>query len=89
MKIYELTPGMYDHVKSFYGKAQVIEEDNGTKSLKSYNTIVCRLTPKGEIVRTWGGYSVTSMRHINTFLSLFNIPGGGKAWWDKLEVKEG
>lgn len=48
MKMYELIPGRYDRVKSFYGKARVIEKDNGEK--------------------------------------VFNIPGGGKSWWDSLKI---
>lgn len=86
MKMYELIPGRYDRVKSFYGKARVIEKDNGEKVLQSYNTEVCKITSNGEFVRMWSGYSVTTMRHINAFLELFNIPGGGKSWWDSLEV---
>ena len=36
MRKYELTPT--DGRKSFYGKAVVIVEDNGTETLYSYNT---------------------------------------------------
>lgn len=57
MKTYELSPGKFDRVKSFYGKAKIIEKDSGEKILQSYNTI-----------------------------ELFNIPGGGKSWWDSLEI---
>ena len=66
MKIYDL-PVMQGREKSFYGKAKVIEEDNGEKVLQSYNTRVCRITSSGEFVRMWSGYSVTTMRHINNF----------------------
>lgn len=31
MKMYELSPGKFDRVKSFYGKAKIIEKDNGEK----------------------------------------------------------
>lgn len=34
----------------------------------------------------WTVDSVTTMRHINSFLRFVGIPGGGKAWWDKQEV---
>lgn len=80
MRTYELTPT--DRRKSFYGKARVIEKDNGEKVLQSYNTEVCKITSGGEFVRMWGGYSATTMRHVNSFLDCFGIPGGGKAWWD-------
>lgn len=36
MKVYELTPASYDRVKSYYGKAKVIELDNGEMVLQSY-----------------------------------------------------
>lgn len=83
MRIYELTPGGYDHAKSFYGKAKVIEED-GETLLQSYDTIVCKITAGNRFVRLWSGYSVTTMRHINAFVEMFGIPGGGKKWWDNL-----
>ena len=84
MKVYELRP--VDNRKSFYGKAKVIEKDNGEKVLQSYNTEVCKITSGGEFVRLWGGYSVTTMRHINSFLQLVGIAGGGKAWWDAQKI---
>lgn len=87
MKMYELIPGRYDNVKSFYGKAKVIEKENGEKVLQSYNTEVCKITSGGEFVRTWSGYSVTTMRHINAFLELFSVPGGGKSWWNAQPVE--
>lgn len=86
MKTYELRPGKFDKVKSFYGKARVIEKDNGEKVLQSYNTEVCKITPEGEFIRLWGGYSLTTMRHINAFIELYNISGGDKSWWDSLEM---
>lgn len=86
MKKYELLPGQYDGAKSFYRKAVVIEKDNGEKVLQSYDTEVCKIDSNGEFIRLWSGYSLTTMRHINAFLELFGIPGGGKAWWDSLEV---
>ena len=86
MKKYELLPGQYDRVKSFYRKAVVIETDNGETVLQSYDTEVCKIDSNGEFIRLWSGYSLTTMRHINAFLELFGIPGGGKKWWDSLEV---
>lgn len=32
MKMYELSPGKFDRVKSFYGKAKIIEKDSGEKN---------------------------------------------------------
>lgn len=87
MRIYELTPGGYDRAKSFYGKAKVIEKD-GETLLQSYDTTVCKIDKSGEFVRMWEGYSATTMRHINAFIEMFGISGGGKKWWDALPVEE-
>lgn len=86
MKIYELSPMGYERAKSFYGKAKVIEKDNGETVLQSYNTEVCKITSGGEFVRLWSGYSATTMRHVNSFLQFVGIAGGGKAWWDAQKI---
>jgi hypothetical protein len=83
MKAYELKPN--NNRKSFYGKAEVIEKENGDIELRSYNTIVARIR-NGKFERLWGGYSMTTMNHVNAFIDLFGISGGGKAWWQSLEV---
>lgn len=84
-KVYEL-PCLDTH-KSFNGKAIVIEE-NGIKKLKSYDTIVCKINTKGKFIRTWGGYSVTTMRHINSFTEFFNKDKINKKAWEDLKVKK-
>lgn len=84
MKRFDL-PVMSDKAKSFYNKAIVIEQDNGDIELQSYSTIVCRIR-NGKFERLWDGYSSTTMRHVNSFLELYGISGGGKAWWNKLKV---
>ncbi len=83
MKLYELP--CYDNCQSFYGKAHVIEID-GETLLQSYDTIVCKIDRDGHFRRLWSGYSMTTMRHINSFLRFCGIPGGGKKWWVSLEV---
>lgn len=85
MKRYALQPT--NNRKSFYGKAQVIEQDNGDIELQSYDTIVARIR-NGNFERLWDGYSATTMNHINSFLDTFGIDGGGKAWWISLEVTQ-
>ena len=85
-KIFDLPVCDSDRVKSFYGKAKIIETDNGEMILQSYNTEVCKITSSGEFVRLWSGYSVTTMRHINSFLSFVGIAGGGKTWWDAQKI---
>jgi hypothetical protein len=87
MKIYELP--CLDQRKSFYGKAHIIEHDDWTKELQSYETIVCKLMPDGDFYKTWDGYSATTMRHINSFLRFFGFcQYGGKAFWDQLTMGE-
>ena len=83
MKMFELKP--INNRKSFYNKATVIEKDNGDIELKSYDTIVARIS-NGKFERLWNGYSQTTMNHINAFINLYGIFGGGKAWWESLEV---
>lgn len=89
MKVYEL-PNVGDSRKSFYGKAQVIEQENGEIILQSYDTQVCKLDKDGNFVRLWWGYSGTTMRHVNSFVRFFDVKGvnGGKKWWDSLKVGE-
>ena len=73
-----------DGRKSFYGKAHIVEKEDGVYLL-SYSTYVGRIVD-GVFQRLWGDYSATTMRHVNSFLEEFGIEGGGKAWWDKQEV---
>lgn len=71
--------------KSFYGKAHIIRRDDGIVELQSYDTIV-GFIDGNQFHRTWDGYSVTTMNHINSFLDKFGLSGGGKAWWSKLPI---
>ena len=73
-----------DGRKSFYGKAHIVEKDDGVYLL-SYSTYVGRIVG-GVFQRLWDGYSATTMRHVNNFLEEFGLEGGGKAWWDRQEV---
>lgn len=73
--------------KSFYGKAIVLEYDNGEKALQSYETIVCKVTSSGRFVRLWDGYSATTARHIDSFRILCGLPGICKKEWDKMPVE--
>ncbi len=71
MKIYELS-AIYDSRKSFYGKAKIIEHDNGIIQLQSYNTIVCETDNNGNFKRLWYGNTQTTNRHIKEFIKQFN-----------------
>lgn len=76
---YELPP-ICDKAKSFYGRAHVVEW-NGKNYLVSYYTTVAMVDENGSFHRLWGGYSATTMRHINSFLHFNKLNGGGKKWW--------
>ena len=79
MTAFEIMPN--DGRKSFYGKAVAIKAKDGKLFLKSYNTIVASIDKDGNFSRHWGGYSATTMRHVNAFVSSFGKGGGGKKWW--------
>lgn len=78
MYTYELVPK--DNRKSFYGKAKVIVDDDGTETLISYKTLVIRRNPDGTLTRLWPGWSATTGRHIFAFCGL------RKSEWDKLPI---
>lgn len=82
----ELLP-IHDSRKSFYNKA-IVEHDynKGFITLYSYNTPVCYIDNHNKFHRLWWGYSATTMRHVNEFVTQYGIPGGGKQWWDSLKV---
>lgn len=63
--IYELNP-QYENVKSYYRKAFVIKETDGSISLQSYNTIVCTIAVGKIYIKDT--YSKTTLRHIKEFL---------------------
>lgn len=84
-KAYDLP--CFDGRKSFYGKARIIECENGCKYLKSYNTIVCMINNNNEFIRLWDGESQTTMRHVNSFLQFFNKSGGGVNFWRQHETQ--
>lgn len=54
--------------KSFYHKAKIYTDKDGSIVLHSYNTDVIKITKGGEIIRLWNGYSNTTKKHINDFL---------------------
>ena len=85
MKTFELSPDRTR--KSFYGKARVTEREDGAAVLRSYDTDVAWIDARGVFHRAWSGYSATTMRHVNAFLSLSGIDGGGTAWWDAQPVE--
>lgn len=79
MRIEDLTPN--DLRKSFYGKAKVVIDDNGQKTLFSYDTEIMRKNPDGTLVKLWDGWSATTGRHIKAFCGL------NKKEYDELPIE--
>lgn len=71
--IEELTT-RYDSRKSFYGKAHVIHESNGTILLQSYSTIVASINANKQL-KVNGTYSATTLRHIKEFIAQYTNLG--------------
>ena len=65
---YELTP--VDNQKSFYGKAKVFIDDNGDKTLYSYETKILTVKANGEKIRFWDDWSATTGKHIAAFCGI-------------------
>lgn len=49
MKMYELSPG--NGRKSFYGKAKVLIESDGSETLFSYDTPIVKRLTNGDLIR--------------------------------------
>lgn len=87
---------IYDHAKSFYNKAKYMKEyycHSTLEVLKSYDTevmaVVYHEIDEPRIFKLWDGYSPTTMRHINEYLSQnFADNIGGKKWWDSLPLSD-
>ena len=94
----ELEP-RHDTRKSFYGTANVEHYEDGSIALRPYSTIVA-VIHHGNAIRTWGGYSDTTRRHVNDFFYQNGHRNliGKKAWdtmpsyygkdWDKMTPDE-
>ena len=86
ISITELTP-YYDHCKSFYGKAHIL--DCGNKFvLRSYETNVAYVDKKTKSLhRLWSDWSATTGRHVNEFSHQFAGKWCGKKDWDRMDVE--
>ena len=89
MSIYkkELKP-IYSSQKSFYKKAYVKCYHGDVAILYSYETPVCAITYKdNKIHRLWGGYSRTTMNHVNEFIAQYFHYKLCKKDWDNMAVE--
>lgn len=53
IEIYELRPTREQGQESFYGKALVYVDEDGTETLYSYNTPIISRKPNGQLKRLW------------------------------------
>lgn len=67
-KTYYLIPT--DGRKSFYNKATVTINEDGSETLTSYTTPIIKRLASGELVKLWDGWTVTTGRHIKAFCGL-------------------
>lgn len=68
MNRYELKP--ITKQKSFYGKAVVEVNDDGSEILYSYEIPIIKRTKEGKLIRLWNDYSNTTGKHIKAFCGL-------------------
>lgn len=71
-KVSLLVPCVSDKALSFYGKAIIIETQDDIK-LQSYDTIVCVYDKTYKSVKIKGWYSMTTGRHIRSFLEFLGV----------------
>ena len=71
-KVSCLNPCCDDGALSFYGKAIIIEDEDYIK-LQSYDTIVCVFDKVYNSVKINGWYSMTTGRHIRSFLEFLGV----------------
>lgn len=70
MKMYELIPT--NGRKSFYGKAQIIIDDDGTETLYSYGTPIISRNIHGKLTPLYTGnkYGSTTSAHVKAFCGI-------------------
>lgn len=67
----ELKPAGPGSRKSFYRKAFVLDDLNGTRYLKSFDTIICSADADGYVRKYAEVESATTNRHLKSFLRLY------------------
>lgn len=70
LKSHYLEPLLEQGRKSFYGKARVVVQDDGSETLYSYDTPVIRRNADGTYIRLGDSYSQTTGRHIKAFCNM-------------------
>ena len=78
----------YDHSKSFYGKARVLEDRDGNRMLQSDNTFICLIGADGTLNKLDPVATATTRRHIRSFFEHCGYPYPGNREWDALPLHE-
>ena len=77
----ELMPD--DSHKSFYGKAIVRENEDGSETLLSYGTEIITREADGTLVPLYNGWTATTGRHVKAFCGLNKDAYFKLAGWEK------
>jgi hypothetical protein len=72
----------------FGGRAIIKPDNNGNLILQSYYTNVCRYNLKSDkFSKTWNGFSVTTLKHINIFRQFLGLKAISKREWIELATE--
>ncbi len=63
-----------------FNNRATIYTDGGAAVLRSYDTEVCKIID-GHFIKLWKGFSVTTLKHINAFRRVYNMPALSKKDW--------
>lgn len=69
-------------------RAVVLKYDCDCVLLKSYKTIVAAIVGT-QFIKLWDGFSVTTLKHINQFLSAYNGATVNKRAWIEMDTATG
>ena len=74
-------------LEGFGGRALIIPDGNKL-ILRSYYTDVCRYDPKTDkFEKTWNGFSVTTLKHINIFRQFLGFKAISKREWIEMSLE--
>ena len=75
-------------LEGFGGRAIIKIDNNGDLILQSYYTDVCRFDLKErKFIKTWNGFSVTTLKHINIFRQFLGLKAISKREWIELATE--
>ena len=82
VEVYDLVPKAEQGQDTFYGKARVYIDKDGSETLCSYDTPIARKMPNGEVQKLWDDWTTTTGKHIYAFC------GMRKKEWDVTPLYE-